>query len=199
MDRKRFPRGKGWYTDVGYCEADILEFPPVAPIANWAPTIQALWHGAGEDAKTTSYTVSIDADAHAGIPGTVLAKGTGQLQPRVFNLSGLAPGQHKLAIKADCNAPTGSTNSGVLKFTFDVPGDTPPPPPPPPPPTDAARIIAASLKSTMGQPIAARAADIVSDLDLDASKQPIVLASLKSTKTQQRPARVSAIVAALGL
>jgi hypothetical protein len=28
MDRKRFPRGKGWYTGTGYCEADILASPP---------------------------------------------------------------------------------------------------------------------------------------------------------------------------
>jgi hypothetical protein len=123
MDRKRFPRGKGWYTDVGYCESDVLEFPPVLPIANWSPTIQVIWHGASEDAKVTGYTVSVDADAHAKPPiaGKVLAKGTGQLAPRRFTLSSLARGQHKLSIRADCNAPTGSTNSGLLVFWFDVP------------------------------------------------------------------------------
>ena len=120
MDRKRFPRGKGWYTGFGYCEADILQFPPVAPVTSWAPTAQVIWHGASEDRAPSGHTVSIDADAHAGIPGTVLARGIGPLQPRVFNLSGLSAGRHKLSIKADCDTPLGSTNSGVLVFWFEM-------------------------------------------------------------------------------
>lgn len=120
MDRKRFPRGKGWYTAAGYCEADILQFPPMAPLTSWSPTAQVIWHGASDDLKPTGYTVSIDADAHAGIAGTVLAKGTGAMPARTFNISGLSSGRHKLSIKADCNSPLGSTNSGVLVFWFDV-------------------------------------------------------------------------------
>jgi hypothetical protein len=120
MDRKRFPRGKGWYTGFGYCEADITTFPVMDPVTAWAPTAQVIWHGSADDRRPSGYTVSLDSDAHHGIPGTVLAQGPGELQPRVFNLSGLAPGRHKLAIKADCDTPLGSTNSGVLAFWFDV-------------------------------------------------------------------------------
>ena len=83
--------------------------------------MQVLWHGASEDRKVTGHTVSIDADAHAGLPGQVLASGTGELKPRVFDLSGLAPGRHKLSIRADCDVSSGSTNSGVLVFFWTVP------------------------------------------------------------------------------
>ena len=120
MDRKRYPRGKGWYTGQGYCEADSLTFPPMVPVVSWSPTLQVVWHGDSADKPPTGYTVSLDSDAHHGIPGTVLATGTGQLQPRVFNLTGLSKGRHKLAIKADCATTIGSTNSGVLAFWFDV-------------------------------------------------------------------------------
>jgi hypothetical protein len=94
----------------------------VVPVTSWSPTVQVIWHGASEDLKVSSYKVAIDADAHANPPnpGTVLAEGTGELKPRVFALSGLSPGQHKLSIKADCNAPGGSTDSGVLVFKFEV-------------------------------------------------------------------------------
>ena len=61
MDRKRYPRGKGWYTDEGYCEADILQFPPMVPVTSWAPTAQVIWHGAAEDKPPTSYTVSLNS------------------------------------------------------------------------------------------------------------------------------------------
>lgn len=121
MDRKRYPRGKGWYTSEGYCEANILEFPPVAPVQNWSPTAQVVWHGASEDEKVTGHTVSIDADAHAGIAGKVLVKGPGELKPTKLNLSDLEPGRHKLSIRADCDVPSGSTNSGVLVFWWNVP------------------------------------------------------------------------------
>jgi hypothetical protein len=121
IDRKAYERGKGWYTDSGYCEADILSDLPSGPISDWAPTVQAVHHGTSEDLAVSRYIVSVDADAHAGIPGTVITQGSGELQPTVLDLSGFDSGEHKLAIRAECDDQRGSTNAGVLVTTWMVP------------------------------------------------------------------------------
>jgi hypothetical protein len=122
MTRKRYPRGKGWYTGTGYCEANILQFPPVHPTASWVPSVQAIRHGAAEDRGVSRHVVALDANAHAGIPGTVLKQGTGELPATPINLAGLEPGPHRLSIRAECDAADlGAVNSGVQVFWFDVP------------------------------------------------------------------------------
>lgn len=121
IDRKAYERFKGWYTDSGYCEASLLNDPPIGPVASWTAILQALNHGSSEDLAVSRYRVALDADVHAGIPGTTLAEGTGEMAPRSFTLSGLSSGTHKLSIRAECDDPRGSTNSGVGIITFTVP------------------------------------------------------------------------------
>jgi hypothetical protein len=121
IDRRAYQRGKGWYSGSGYCEADILTDLPVAPVLVWTPTVQAVHHGAADDLAVSRYRVTLDADAHAGIPGVVLASGTGQLSPTTVTLAGLGSGMHRLAVRADCDDPRGSTNSGILLVWFEVP------------------------------------------------------------------------------
>ncbi|MDQ3691494.1 MAG: hypothetical protein M3406_15975 [Chloroflexota bacterium] len=117
IDRKAYQRFKGWYTGSGYCEAGILSDLPVGSSVK----VQVLHHGAAEDLPVTRYKVTVDANVHAGIPGTVIAQGTGELQPTVLDLSQFAAGAHTLAIRAECDDPSGSTNVGVGVTTFTVP------------------------------------------------------------------------------
>ena len=121
IDRRAYQRFKGWYTDSGYCETDVLSDIPVGPVSNWQPTVQAVNHGSSEDLSVSRYLVALDANVHAGITGTVLLSGDGQLQPTILDLSGLAPGTHTLSIRAECDDPRGSTNSGVGIVRFEVP------------------------------------------------------------------------------
>jgi len=121
IDRRAYQRFKGWYTGSGYCEPDILTDLPIGPIASWSPTVQALDHGASDDLAVSRYVVSLDANVHKGIPGTVLLSGEGELQPTTLDLSGLASGTHRLSIRAECDDPRGSTNVGVGVTTFTVP------------------------------------------------------------------------------
>jgi hypothetical protein len=120
IDRRAYQRFKGWYTDAGYCEANVLSDLPIGPVASWSPTVQAAWHGASDDLRVSRYRVALDADAHAGIPGTTLLSGNGDLPPTVLNMGSLAPGSHKLSIRAECDDPRGSTNVGVGVVVFTV-------------------------------------------------------------------------------
>jgi hypothetical protein len=121
IDRRAYQRGKGWYTGSGYCEADILSDLPVAPVRGWAPTVQVAHHGAADDLAVSRYRVTIDADAHAGQPGLVVTSGTGELGLTTISTAGLGSGMHRLAVRAECDDPRGSTNSGVLVVWFEVP------------------------------------------------------------------------------
>jgi hypothetical protein len=121
IDRRAYQRGKGWYTGSGYCEADILSDLPVAPVLAWAPMVQVVHHGAADDLPVSRYKVTLDADAHAGLPGIVIASGTGELVPTTASTVGLGSGMHRLAVRAECDDPRGSTNSGVLVVWFEVP------------------------------------------------------------------------------
>lgn len=117
IDRRAYQRFKGWYTGSGYCEADILSDLPVGSSVK----VQAVHHGSAEDLPVSRYIVTVDADVHAGIPGTVIAQGTGELPPTVLDLSRFPAGEHRLAIRAECDDPRGSTNAGVGVTTFTVP------------------------------------------------------------------------------
>jgi len=120
IDRKAYQRGKGWYTGSGYCEADILTDLPTSAVASWSPTVQAVHHGASDDLPVSRYKVTLDADAHAGIPGTVLRSGSGELGPTQIPISGIGAGWHRLAIRTECDDPRGSTLSGILLVWFKI-------------------------------------------------------------------------------
>ncbi len=117
VTRLPYPRGKGWYTGAGYCEARMLTVPlPDAPISSWSPRVWSRWHGTTTDLPVTGHDIRLDADFHAGIPGTILKKGAGEFEGTV-STGPLAAGTHKLSVRSDCADPRGSTNSGVLVIT----------------------------------------------------------------------------------
>ncbi len=117
VTRLPYPRGKGWYTGAGYCEARMLTVPlPDAPISSWSPRVWSRWHGTTADLSVTGHDIRLDADFHAGIPGKILRQGAGEFEGTV-STGALAPGTHKLSIRSDCADPRGSTNSGVLVIT----------------------------------------------------------------------------------
>jgi hypothetical protein len=136
LDRRAYQRGKGWYTGSGYCEASFLSAIPYGPLSGtWAPTVLIADHGAADDLAVTHHTIRIDPDFHADPPkpGTIISDGPGQLASTTLSIDtrALANGVHKLHMRADCNDPRGSTNSGVLIVPFTVDNgsstdDTPP-------------------------------------------------------------------------
>jgi hypothetical protein len=141
-DQTRMPylRAKGWYGDdrfFGYCEAnyrsDVTPLPDDPVTSNWAPRVQLVDHADG-DVPPTWHEARIDPDFHADPPkpGTLLRSGLGGWEGTLFPAAGMAPGPHKLFMRADCEDERG-TNGGVLIVPFTVQGDAPAPEPTPQP------------------------------------------------------------------
>jgi hypothetical protein len=125
LDRRAYQRGKGWYTDSGYCEASFLSAVPYAPVSGtWTVKVKIEDHGASEDLAVTRHTIRLDPDFHAEppVPGKIISDGSGQLAETSLSIdtTSLADGPHKLHMRADCDDPRGSTNSGVLVIPFVV-------------------------------------------------------------------------------
>src|SRR5215212_26141 len=142
VDRRVYTRGKGWYTGAGYCEASFISSLPAGPISGvWRPTVKIVYHGA-DDLAVTHHSVRLDPDFHATpvVPGIVLADGPGELleQSLSIDTTTLANGLHKFHLRADCNDPRGSTNSGVLVVPFRVDNGAPTVTPSPTPSPTAA-------------------------------------------------------------
>ena len=122
--RLAFPRGKGWYSGSGYCEAGYMSAPlPKAPLSGiWSPRIRMVNHGDIGDLPVTAHTVRLDPNFHADPmdEGTVLVDGPGEFpeQNVPIDTTLLPDGQHRLFMRADCDDPRGSTNSGVLVVNF---------------------------------------------------------------------------------
>jgi hypothetical protein len=134
LDRRAYQRGKGWYTDSGYCEASFLSHVPSAPVSGtWDVKVKIADHGASDDLAVTHHTVRLDPDFHAEppVPGKVISDGAGELADTSFSIdtTALADGPHKLHLRADCDDPRGSTNSGVLVIPFVVSNDADQAPP----------------------------------------------------------------------
>ena len=121
-DVSRYPylRGKGWYTDFGYCEAGMLTRPlPDAPVrGNLTLRMRQVDHGP-DDVDPSTHVVALDADAHAGIPGTVLSQGPGPLATTSFTIdtTKLPDGPHRLVQRVSCESGD-HINSGVLVLNF---------------------------------------------------------------------------------
>ena len=134
LERRAYQRGKGWYTGSGYCESDVVSDLPVGPVSGvWSPALRIVDHGAADDLPVTHHSVRIDPDFHAvpPVPGTILVEGSGPWAGSVaIDTTKLADGRHRLVLRADCDDPRGSTNSGVLVVVFTVANIGPPPPPP---------------------------------------------------------------------
>ena len=124
LDRRAYQRGKGWYTGSGYCESDVLSNMPLGTVSGvWSPALQIVDHGAADDLPVTHHSVRLDPDFHAipQVPGTILVDGSGPWAGSVaIDTTSLANGRHRLVLRADCDDPRGSTNSGVLVVFFTV-------------------------------------------------------------------------------
>lgn len=120
VTRKAYLRGKGWYTGAGYCEASLRQpLPDHGVGAAYSPLVAMVNHGASDDRAVTHSLVLRDANFHDGISGTTLAEGNGQWGPKRVQAGYQAEsGPHRLLIKANCDDPRGSTNTGVLVYTF---------------------------------------------------------------------------------
>jgi len=136
MDQTRLPflRGKGWYTGSGYCEAGYTSVPlPKAPLSGvWSPRLRIVNHGAIDDLPVTAHSVRLDPDFHADPvnEGIILRDGPGEFpeQEVPIDTSLLPDGPHRLFMRADCDDPRGSTNSGVLVVNFVTANGTTPTP-----------------------------------------------------------------------
>ena len=129
LDRLPFQRGKGWYTGSGYCEASFVSKISYAPVSGiWSPVVKIENHNEAGDLSVTHHTIRIDPDFHAipPVPGTIINDGPGQLFQTTINIdtTTLANGLHHLHMRADCDDPRGSTNSGVLVIPFIVSSGT---------------------------------------------------------------------------
>jgi hypothetical protein len=130
-DRMVYLRGKGWYSNPGskssggYCESDMVSVPlPDTPLAGtWSPTVKMVWHGGSSDPPITSREARLDADFHAGNPGTIIMSGNGEFNgPLSINTATLANGTHRLVLRAICNDKfgRGSDIQGLLVVPFQV-------------------------------------------------------------------------------
>jgi len=130
VTRQAYLRAKGWYTGAGYCETSVRSVPipdGIISTPTWNPIAAQVWHGTTADLPVTSYDNRFDTEVHAGIPGTLLASGTGSSLPAPLHVpvSSLAGGTHKLNSRANCDDPRGSTNSGVMVVPFRAAGGAP--------------------------------------------------------------------------
>jgi len=123
FDRMPYTRGKGWYTNVNYCEAsyrDDITPVPVAPVSGtWTPYITQVDHGSS-DANPTYWSIRVDPDIHAGYMGLFLGEGAGSRNGYFpIDTTQLANGPHKLFLQTKCEVPAGQ-NVGVLVIPFTV-------------------------------------------------------------------------------
>ena len=122
VTRQPYLRSKGWYTNYGYCEADILSVPlPDQPVSGVVPfSIRQVDHG-DTDVDPTWHTIALDSNAHLGLPGTILLAGPGPQPATTLNVdtTQLSNGTHRLVQRVDCTLGN-QTNSGVNVFLFDV-------------------------------------------------------------------------------
>jgi hypothetical protein len=122
VTRESYLRSKGWYTGFGYCEADVLGVPvPDGPLSGTAHfVIQQVDHGS-DDVDPSYHRVALDSDAHAGIPGTVMAEGFGPMSTTLLTVdtTQLANGTHRLVQRVEC-AKGNQVLAGVSVLRFDV-------------------------------------------------------------------------------
>jgi hypothetical protein len=124
IDRQPYLRGKGWYSDMLYCEADYrtdLTPIPTAPVSGtWSPVLRQVDHNAG-DAPLSRHTVRIDPNIHGGYKGLYLVDAPGQREgPLAIDTTQLSNGEHKLMVHSECADSEGGLNGGVLIVPFTV-------------------------------------------------------------------------------
>jgi hypothetical protein len=114
-----FTEGRGWYTDVDYTIARFSSPIPPAVSGVWSFNVD-LKPGAG-GIPVSAHMVAVNPNHHAGDPGWVVKSGGGEyVGPISIDTRQLPNGVHRLMLRADAAAPTGSTNSGILVLYFNV-------------------------------------------------------------------------------
>lgn len=110
---------RGWYEGSGYENASIRELPTAPVRGVWRPYVR-LNPGAG-GIPVTAHSVHVDPNFHAGNPGLVVKQGPGPFRGALaIDTTRLANGPHRLLLKSDADASSGSTLSGALMITFEV-------------------------------------------------------------------------------
>jgi len=114
-----FVQGKGWYSAVNYAQARVTAGYTygAAVSGKWAITIAC----DASNLPVTGCLATIDPNFHLLQPGITQHTNAGPFKGTVtIDTTTLANGPHRLVIRTDVNAPTGSTLSGVLNLPFTV-------------------------------------------------------------------------------
>jgi hypothetical protein len=110
---------RGWYTGTGYANASIGAVPMTSISGTWSPQVRMTAGSGG--IRVTAHRALLDADFHAGKPGTSIRSGAGSFNGTIrIDTTRLRNGNHKLVLIADANAPVGSVNRGLLVIPFTV-------------------------------------------------------------------------------
>jgi hypothetical protein len=111
---------RGWYTGVGYANARFTSDLPLVPVSgDWNFEV-GLRPGSG-GIPVTYHSVLLDPDFHHGNPGISIKEGSGSYVGAIsIDTRKLANGKHKLLLRTNADAETGSTNSGILVIPFTV-------------------------------------------------------------------------------
>jgi len=118
---QRYFEGAGWYAGAEYAVARYTSHTLPGTVSGvWRTPI--LWTmKQGKGIPVTHSLVTIDPNFHMEDPGTVLYDADG-IMKRSFAIdtTRLAPGAHRLFIRADANDARGSTHSGAVVIPFTV-------------------------------------------------------------------------------
>jgi len=124
-DYTRLPyvRGKGWYTENGYCVAEHTDAAgiPDAPVSGaYTRSIQMINDDSTDSQPVTGHRVSVNPDFHMGNPGTVLLDGSGQRPngPFTIDTTKFSDGQHRVALEVRCAALDGNNVRNSLLQGF---------------------------------------------------------------------------------
>lgn len=116
-------RAGAYWKQFSYSNAYWLSDLPITPIAGEF-RFTALFESkrVERDATAVRYDVLLDANFHAGIPGTVIAQGEGNFLGEItLDTTQLANGPHRLTLRTHSDdGDFGSTLTGVLVVPFAV-------------------------------------------------------------------------------
>jgi hypothetical protein len=127
--RNPWMRGKGWYSDNGYCVADqVTGLPDTAVSGIYTPTLRFRHHEGSEDNPVTAHEIRANPNFHMGDEGLLLKSSLGEFEgPFAIDTTRFPNGQNKLFLKSDCRADDGSMLSGILVSPFTVANALAPP------------------------------------------------------------------------
>ena len=118
--------GRGWYTDANYAVSNVKDIMTGPVSGLWEPWVE-MKQGSG-GIPITNHRVALDAAIHAGNLGTELLDGPGAYEGRILiDTTTLTNGWHTLFLRtSQFETISGSTNSSVFVFFFEVLNEIPP-------------------------------------------------------------------------